>query len=208
MTFVARPVAGVYSYSTQGQEWTSALGGAAHAYPATTTITVSPTDCGFTARWDALQQRWDEESDCSSGSATVMRLFTLHHEFYGVRDTRTYACPETSFRRPPPSWTAGAEWRFRCLYGSQTLDVAAAVVGSEPVTVGGTVVDTVHVREHDRYDGSDGTGTATTDWWLDGRSGLVVRRVTDLSQDGNSPFGRVKYTENYRIDLLNVSPHQ
>lgn len=205
---VVGPVPGVYSYATQGKEYTSALGGATHDYPATTTITVSETDCGFTARWDALQQRWDEEGDCSSGGATVMRLFALHHEFYGVSDTRTYACPEASFRRPPPSWTAGAEWQFRCLNGSQTLDVASAVVGTEPVTVGGTRVDTVHVNEHDTYGGSDGTGTATTDWWLDTRSGLVVRRVTDLSQEGNSPFGRVKYTENYRIDLLNVSPHQ
>jgi len=207
-TTVVAPVPGVYSYATQGKEWTSALGGTTHDYPATTTITVAPTDCGFTARWDALQQRWDEEGDCSSGGATVMRLFTLHHEFYGVRDTRTYECPEASFRRPPPSWTARAGWQFRCLYGSQTLDVASAVVGTEPVTVGGTRVDTVHVSEHDTYGGSDGTGTATTDWWLDTRSGLVVRRVTDQSQEGNSPFGRVKYTESYRIDLLNVSPHQ
>jgi len=51
---------GVYVYDTKGFEQTNALGGARHDYPAESTITVQHGGCGWTTRWQPLQERWEQ----------------------------------------------------------------------------------------------------------------------------------------------------
>ena len=102
----------------RGSDGVDALGGAEHAYPPTTTITVRAAGCGVTTRWDVAVERWDETTACSTDTG------------HGAASPGRTSSPTTSSSVPatptgeqcagdprPLGADPGATWTFECVQG-------------------------------------------------------------------------------------------
>lgn len=198
---VPRP--GVYTYATNGGEQVDVLGGAQHTYPAQTTITISSADCGVLSRWDALQERWDEQHSCATPSGETLRSTTQFHEFFGQGDRRDYQCDGGLVR--PASDTPGTTWQMSCANAESSVAVSSEVVAIEALVVAGTPVETTHITATSTVTGNV-RGTTVYELWLLRTTGLIVRRIVDVDTNADSPVGNAHYTEHYQIDLLSLEP--
>jgi hypothetical protein len=203
-TLVA-PASGVYVYNTSGHEETDAVGGAGHAYPAQTTITVTPSPCGYTMRWDAIEQRWDEWGACVSGRQVLVQSERMKHAFYGVNDTRQYACTGATFR--PASDAAGTPVAGRCAGSGDNAAWSGQVAGHDTIMVAGAAVKTVHVVIEERVTG-DTNGMRHSDNWFAEDSALLVRRVATVEGDSQTAAGKAHYTESVTLELTSLTPAQ
>jgi hypothetical protein len=59
----------------------------------------------------------------------------------------------------------------------------------------------------DDLDG-DGRGTSSLNYWIDPATGLSFRRESTVSTDADSPLGVTHYEENYRVQLVSLTPQQ
>lgn len=201
---LAAPSPGVYLYATDGHEDASALGGAHHQYPDTTTITVTATGCGYSMRWDALQERYDQWSVCVSGRQLLVQTVEMKHSFYGQNDVRDYTCaPLATFR--PGAETAGTAVTGECKGSGDDSMWSGHVVGIEPVVVGGQAVNALHVTMREQLNGAT-SGTRQSDNWFAIDSGLLVKRVASVDGDSSSAVGRVHYTESVTLVLKSLTP--
>jgi hypothetical protein len=198
------PQPGVYLYDTNGEEHVDALGGATHRYPATTTITIVPTACGYRARWDALQERWDANEYCFGAEGDHIRSTASYHEFFGRGDARYFDCKAGSLGRPA-SKTPGTAWITACSNDTASSRGEGEVVGVERITVGGEEVDAVRFRVATTLDGSS-RGQATHEIWVLPESGLVLRRSALVDSEADSILGAVTYREEYTIHLRSLEP--
>ncbi|GAC1319309.1 MAG: hypothetical protein NVSMB12_18540 [Acidimicrobiales bacterium] len=195
---------GVYTYATDGSERVSALGGQSHTYPARTTITVTSTPCGSNARWDPLQQRFDEWDMCNAGSGLQLRRITTYHEFFSQADRRVYDCtPETRFR--PDSTVAGTTFGGRCVASGAAAVLSGSVVGVEQVLVGSTPVQAVHVHLDEQLTGAT-SGTRSGDRWFALADNLLLRLVSTTEADTQTAFGPTHYHETVRLALTDLRP--
>jgi len=177
------PAPGVYIYDTSGHEETNVAGGAHHAYPAQTTITVTASPCGFSMRWDALEQRWDDWTTCVVGRQLVVQTEAMKHAFYGVSDQRTYTCSGTMFRPGPE--VAGTPIGGQCTGSGDTGKWSGQVVGRETLMIAGRAVQAVHVAVVEHVSG-DTNGTRQSDNWFDEQSGLLLKRVASVVEIGRA----------------------
>jgi len=199
------PAPGVYVYATTGSDSVDALTGAHHAYPAQTTVTVTPLGCGVRVRWDAAKQRWDSWDRCLAGGGITTTAYRSYREFFGIGNENDYVCTGTAL---PVGAGAGTTWSMACRRGTtDTSAFSGTVVGSEPVTVAGTVVAAVHVHDDVTVSGAS-KGTETLDQWIDPATGLVLREkgTTDTTQ--GTVVGRTHYHESYELDLTSLTPRQ
>jgi hypothetical protein len=197
-----RPSPGVYVYATSGSERVDALGGAQHTYPDRTTITYALTDCGVSARWDALEERWDEQHSCVTLDGEWLQTQAQHHEFSGRPDQRDYTCD--GLLRPVET-DVGAMWSAECSDADSHIAITSQLVGVETVTVDSTDVESLHLHADGTVTGSV-RGTSSYDVWVDRSSGLLLRRVVTIDTDADSPSGTTHYHEDYRIDLSSLTP--
>ena len=180
------PGAETYAYATSGFEEVDALGGARHAYPTTTRITVRPTRCGRQLVWRPLRDRSTAYELCGGRLRSIEEV----HKFFGRGERTSYRCAASSALR--------VGWR--CRFGD-TMEVASGdVVGVE--RIGGT--DAVHVRLETRLSGGV-EGTGTRDFWLRRADGFPVRLAATNVSSTASVIGRVHYRERYRLDLRNAA---
>lgn len=196
------PPLGVYVYTITGGDAVDALSGAHHDYPATTTITVTASDCGVRQRWDVLVERWEEWVRCVDGDAVVQPARTTSDQFFGQTQTDAYTC--TGDSRPVDA-PAGTSWVTTCVQGDKDHDVyTGEVVGTETSTVGGVDVQTLHVRV------TIANGTASDsqviDTWYQVGTDLVIAQTAQAATTNPSPIGSVHYNENYEIRLTSLSP--
>ena len=201
----AEPEQGVYVQSTEGGEETDALGGARHDYPPETAFTVSATDCGLTFRWQPLEERWDEWELCRTPAGFEARRFSTFHSFFRRSQQQDFAC--TGAVLVPSDRTVGRSWSWSCANDAGSATSQSTIVGVEPVDVGGAVVDAVHVRFANTFEGAN-SGTGTIDWWLHPSTGLPVRMAAELDTDSDSPFGRVAYRERFTSTVTSLSPRR
>jgi hypothetical protein len=197
------PQPGVYTYATSGNDGVDALGGARHQYPATTTITVTPSGCGVVQRWVAAVERWDETTTCATAGGTNLVHFTGFHRFFGGDSYDDYSC--TGEPRPVRA-AAGTTWTVTCVASDETTVHRGTVVGSELVDVNGQSVPTLHVT--DLQDDGDPSDHQVTDTWYQEGTDLVVRRISRIATSSSSPVGVVHYDETYEIDLQSLVPQQ
>ena len=200
---LAAPEPGVYQYRTTGSEHTDAVGGATHAYPALTTITVTPAAGGYVMRWDALEQRWDDWAVTIAGRQLVVTGEHTAHEFFGVRDVRAYDCADAQFR--PAADTPGTRIGGRCTSAGDTGMWSGEVKGTETVAVGGVEVAAIHVVMTEAMSG-DTTGTRKSENWFAVDSGLLLRRISSVDGDSATPIGRAHYTEHVELVLTSLTP--
>jgi hypothetical protein len=205
---VSLPAPGVYRYATTGSEHIDALGGTTHDYPASTTITVTPSGCGVQVRWDALQERWNTRELCIAEGGMVSGAYTDFHRFYGRDDRTDWTCAP-AYVLVPAAPAAGASWHGTCDDGHGTKEeTSLSVVGLEDVNVGGVTVPAIHVQRVEDDTAADGTAHTTTDQWFDTRSGLVLREVATSSSTTSTFVGKVHYTEQYELKILSLEPQR
>lgn len=203
------PAPGVYVYATTGKESVDALNGATHTYPAQTTITVVNSGCGVVLRWEPLVERYDEWDLClgaDGGFATTG--YSTMHTFFGQADTEHYTCPEGTPFLPHPA-TTGSTWTAACRLGDTADSTVWTVVGTEPVTVGTTVVEAIHLHGADTSTNPDGsTGQTTIDIWLRPSDALPLRRIETGSSVNKTVIGDVHYQEHFELQLVDLQPRR
>ena len=165
--------AGVYVYETTGFESVDAFGGARHAYPRRTTISIRRADGCTIFRWQPFTQRFYEWETCG----TRLRRFGELHRFFGRDDRRTYRCDATS----------SLQRGWRCT--AQGTTETARVLSSGPH----------HVRLRTELTGET-SGTGLREVWP--RADGVPRRMV-VENESTSPsfLGDVHYRERYELRL-------
>ena len=198
------PAAGVYVYATDGEEHVSALGGSTHRYPAETTITVSPVDCGQRQRWSPLDERWDEQELCQTDDGLVRRGLRIHHQFFSMSDEEDFSCPG-GYLLVPARPVVGDTWSTDCVAEMVHNTGTGEVIGFETRVVGTEEVETVHVRLVE-----DGTGSSVShgrdDYWLRVGDGLLIARESSVTSTTDSVIGAVDYSERYTLTLTSLVP--
>jgi hypothetical protein len=198
------PQPGVYLYDTSGGERVSALGGSSHSYPHVTTITIGRTPCGYTTRWDALKERWDEQRICTLDDGDALQSVAAFHQFFGRADRRDFQCTPASLARPRVIGP-GARWSAACSAEGAEFRSTTTFIGIEHVAVGGTSVEAARYRAEITNTGS-ARGGGTHDVWLDPDTGLIVRRVVEIATTADSVIGDVDYREQYTMTLQSLTP--
>jgi hypothetical protein len=179
---------GVYVFDTRGGETLNALGGARHAYPAQTALTLIRSACGVSEEWTALEGRSTTWTLC--GASLDLRVSSEVHRFYGRTDRTTYACSGSVLRAP-------ATRHFRCRSHEGVETGRVVVVSTRPL----------HVRTIGRIRGGD-QGTETVDWWF-GPASPVPLRIDLSSRTSRHVFvGRVHYRENADLRLRSATPRR
>ena len=198
--------AGVYLYATKGYEEVSVLGGARHTYPDTTTVTYTPTDCGYVIRWDALQERWDKWDACTPGTRIAVNDFVGYRSFFGQVDEKQYRCTEPADFRPDTD-EVGRAFTGRCSTGRAEAVVDGRVVAVEAVTVDGQVLSAVRVRLDLTLTGPT-AGTRVLESWYAVDSGLLLRRTSATEADSESALGQTHYSEHFTLELSSLTPRR
>ncbi|MEN9645370.1 MAG: hypothetical protein RL238_2039 [Actinomycetota bacterium] len=199
------PTPGVYRYVTTGKETIDSLGGTEHAYPAETTLTVTPDGCGVLLRWDLLKERSEEFRLCVTEEGIELQpTGASYHEFYGVGQRQELRC-DREVLLVPSDGAARDVVPLACRIDDQLWLPEWEVLDRATVTVEGTPVPTVHVRMRIADDDEYWEHTVV-EWWLD-EHGLPVRMTT--TKESKSPsdlVGDVRYTEVYTADLVSLEP--
>ena len=199
------PAPGVYRYATTGIETIDSLGGTEHAYPAETTLTVTPDGCGVLLRWDLLKERYEEFRLCVTAEGIELQpTAAAYHEFFGVGQRQEIVCDREVLVVPADGAPRDVV-PLACTIDEQLWLPEWEVVGPEVLTVDGSAIDTTHVRmriaDEDQY-----WERTVVDWWLD-EHGLPVRMTT--TKESKSPsdlVGDVIYTEQYTAELVSLDP--
>ena len=196
------PATGVYTYATQGHEEIDQPSDR-HDYPERTALTVQHTACGFTSRWQPLEERWDETEICTGKARTLARM-TTQREFFGQRQRSDYRCEPDS-----RAWhtDAGAAWTTRCSDDDTTVTTRIEVLGYERIAVGDDVVRAVHLRLRATVTGGT-RGKWAADRWLHPKTGLLLRLHGSTDATSTTPFGDVRYREQVRLDLQSLEPQR
>jgi len=196
--------AGVYVYATTGFERIS-FGGLEHAYPARSTITITPTRCGIRLRWDVLTARRTAWNYCLGARGLVRTGSRELHRFYDRNETTVYVCGRGWLLVPLHPRT-NRHWPLRCADAQGGRERGTgSVVGFATLHVAGRAVRTVHVRLRATLAGRS-EGTAADDYWLRTSDRLPVRIVTRSDTATRSPIGAVRYAEQATLTLVSPEP--
>ena len=200
----AQPL-GVYSYATRGFERLSAaVTGTRLAYPRSSTVTVAATGCGISERWEPRPERSAEWRFCVESKRWRLDALLDYHEFFGQAVQQDFSCQGPLAPRAP-TLPIGYRWTDRCRGAGSQVTVRYEAIREQSIEVGGTPVETVLVRARAVLRGRI-DGVNRLDSWLSRRNGLLVRRVVSSDTALDSPFGKVRDRERYRLQLQSLSP--
>lgn len=199
------PDEGVYSFRTEGGGETNALGGARHDYPAEVPVIVRRGGCGYTVRWQPLNERWDEWEFCADGASRPMARISTYHEFFQRGQRQDFACnhPEMLPAGQPP----GSTQQWECQSANSKVVSTTTVVGNETLEVGGQQAQVLHVRYDVTFSGAN-EGSQQMEWWLHLDTGLPLKMARDLTVKSDSPFGKVDYRERFTSAALSLTPRR
>lgn len=201
------PAPGVYVYDTTGYEHIDVLGGAQHNYPSTSTMTVTPSDCGVDVRWTPIEQRFDDFEMCIDGTAMAIRAYTTYHEFFGQSEQHRFECRGVDIRPAgdiPGTVTTGA-----CddRNGPNHAHTKTTVVGLESLDINSQPVDVVKVHL-EQYLSGDMNGSQISDIWLRVSDGLLVQWNAVIEAKGKTVLGDAHMHEEHHLLLTDVNPQQ
>lgn len=202
----ALPEPGIYRYRTTGNETIDALGGAKHDYPAETTITIIDSGCGVQLRWDALRERRDEWTLCSTPDGVVLqRDGVQYHEFFSQPDDEALSCDRVVVLVPTGE-AAVEPVQQSCMLAEDPWLPRWEILERATRTVDGAEIAVQHVRM--TIDDNDSYAEHTTiDWYL-ADSGLPVEVQSTKASASPSPIGAVVYDEQYHLELVSTTPLQ
>jgi hypothetical protein len=206
-----RPPAGVYTYRGEGHEHLSfppldQQDGA--ELPGT--VTHGRGGC-WTFRIDFNQGHWQGWHYCPSadGRGVVERGGDSGQRWNlgvnGLENTSHFTCEDN-----PVLWdaAAGDEVDHRCtgtntaIDGSTTSEGTWRYRGSTSMTIGGQVIEVLHVVGHRHLSGSQEGEEATESWFRP--DGLLVRYERDIEVHTDSPIGEITYTESGWFELTDL----
>lgn len=201
---------GAFVYNAKGTEFVDLLGGPMHEFPPEVVATTTSNDCGGSTNVLKLfEQRNDEMVLCpTDDGAMSMKSSVTRHEFAGLKDQTTTACPENNL------WpaglfelSAGLKARAECIATGDSVGTIPAmltsrVFGQEEVIVDGDPVDAQHLQISTVIGskGSETYGTYDNDFWVT-EEGVVVRRTLDANVSAKTPAGQVGFKESYDLFL-------
>lgn len=139
------PTPGVYVYATSGYDETNALSGAHNTYPAQTTVTIQASGCGWTWRWQPLNERHDQWLMCHGLTGVRGVHFTTFHQFFHQTQQQDFDCSPSRVLIPGDA-QPGQKWPIQCTGPSGTAAGAASTIDLETLSVGGSVLRVVHVH--------------------------------------------------------------
>jgi hypothetical protein len=199
----AQPL-GEYIYATRGFERLSAAVTTRHTYPRTSTVTVAATGCGISERWEPRPERSAEWRFCVEAKRWRLDALLDYHEFFGQAVPQDFSCQGPLAPRAP-TLPIGYRWTDRCRGAGSRVTVRYEAIREQAIEVAGTPVETVLVRAsavlRGRIDGIN-----RIDSWLSRPNGLLVRRRVSSDTALDSPFGKVRDRERYRLQLQSLSP--
>jgi hypothetical protein len=202
-----RAPAGVYTYLTTGYETADAgVSTARHDYPAETAMTVRHSACGADVRWDATEDRWDDVHLCVTGATSRATDYISFHRFFDQSQRHDYRCTGDSWFRPPVT-RAGYRWTFDCTTADAKAHTLARVVGTERVTAAGRTFDALHIRYDTTLNGSS-RGTNPQDFWVQADGPALLRQTSRVDADVDTPFGSIRYHEEYDLRLKSLTPRR
>jgi hypothetical protein len=158
----------------------------------------------MTARWDALEERWDQHGLTASGEGVRMTSSTVYHSFFGQVDKKVYACDPSAMLRPD-SRKVGAAITGTCTGSGAKIVLTSTIVGLETVRVGAVDVPAVHVRGDEVLTGAT-AGKRVTESWYSLADNLLLRRTADVDADSESTVGQTHYREHVSILLKDLTP--
>jgi hypothetical protein len=203
-SMVDAPAPGVYVYTTDGRETVDAMGGDSHVYPSVTTVTVSPTECGFRMSWTPVEGRADDTEVCRGGGGLFESGAVNAHEFFRISQVENFMCAPGAWWLPPAGVTT---WTADCRSdGGRLTSRVGQVVGVETMSLGTETRAVVHVRFEDTVTGSS-TGASVTDLWLDPDTGLPWRQTSTASTGNDTVIGHVTFDERIDMTLQSTTPH-
>jgi hypothetical protein len=195
---------GLYLYATVGRESLDVLKGAAHVYPATTTISLTRVPCGVRLEWQPLEDRSTTWVLCHRGRRIVLRSADEVHAFFGETDRTSYLCGAGAAW--PTAEPPGARRAFTCRSAHDREQGVAQMLGNAVIAVGGAAVDTLHVRTTAQVSGRD-HGTETVDWWLDPGTAVPVRMdISSRTSRAVVLIGTAHYREDAVLRLSSLEP--
>lgn len=197
-----RPLPGVYVYETRGGEEIDRPS-ARHDYPSETHVSVRYAGCGVVTRWQPVEDRWDETETCPAAEPALRRTAT-HRAFFGQQQEQDLVCASGALAWSP---TPERSWTNRCAAADVSFTMRARSVGRETRTVDGQAVDTVRVLWRGEMRGRS-EGTWVSDRWVDVRTGLLVKAVTQVDVTSSTAVGRVRYQEHVELELVSLRPHR
>jgi hypothetical protein len=192
----AVPEPGVYRYDTSGWEELS-MPGSRRSFPSETAQTVTHTACGFQVGWQPLEERADTFELCVGDGRAVLASVTTYRSFFGNAHEQRFTCTEV----PAPG---GVAWSVRCSDEGTTMHVSSRLEERVVLAVDGQQVETVRVRMESRLEG-DTSGTRRALMWFREGDGLLVRTEVEADLRVQGPFGPLRYREEHRLHLADLT---
>jgi hypothetical protein len=151
-----------------------------------------------------MSTRWDQLSLCLEDRGLFEAQTTEQHEFFRVRETRTYKCDDRALL-VPSAVVKGDTWEAICRDVDAQTNRTTTVEGIELLSVGGEEVEVVHIGIDQDLVGS-AVGSARIDYWFRQSDGLIVRYEKQISAERDTPIGSVTYSEEVEIMLTALQP--
>jgi hypothetical protein len=208
------PSAGVYVYATTGHEGVDALSGSSHTYPEETTVTLTIGDDGCVhTRWDALRQRWNDETVCRRGRRWMLKEKTVFHSFFRQSERRHFVCDADSVALPArlipdTTFNAACTSGGGSQSGRSTEAITGTVIGDEQLAIDGRMVDVIHIRYEMEIAGESSGHNQLDRWiWRDSPP-LVVLETSRQTTTSETVIGDVHYDEDYELSVLSLEPRR
>lgn len=196
------PVPGVWVYDTDGYEETDALAGQRHDYPEETTMTIRHEGCGWSNRWQPLEERWEETEFCEDAKGSRLKRYTMYHEFFQRGAREEFDCEGYVYKKDAKP---GDSWRTTCSSPQTKVDMKVTFVRVEELDIGGTKVASKRMH-YDVTTTGGNRGKMIQERWLADDPRSMLKMTQDAKLDVDSPFGAVGYTEKYTVELASLEP--
>jgi hypothetical protein len=209
-----RPALGVYEYAGSGTDRLSPPSLSQSQGP-TIPGTVEPLANGcWRFRVDYSTNHWQSSDYCRTGAGIEeVAGETFQRWVIGaapVDNTTTTTCADGALYLPTRPAQA-LTWRSSCdiandlVKGKTVSSGSTRYIGTARLKVGGTTVDTVHLRRVRTLSGGQ-DGTETIDLWVLADTGLPVRNRRTIDLTTSTPIGDSHYTERGEFQLQSLAP--
>lgn len=214
MPLTGPPAQGVYRYRGSGREDTSFPPLTEDQGPAMPATVTAQADGCWVLRLDYNTHHWQDWTFCTRDGRLIERGgSTFSRRAVGTLDienTSTFTCDPEIVVADASDQVDAARQRSCVGSGSLLPDKTTAAgtstnLGRETIDLGGTPVETIHVRDELTYSGAQ-TGTETADTWFEITTGLPVRNEHHIVAVTNTPFGEITFTEDSRYELEDLHP--
>ena len=192
------PVPGVYRYSTTGGESTKLLATASREYPTGSAITVTNSGCGVRMEWAPVRERSEYLELCRQNDRLVLSSYGGAHEFFGMRNEHSVACPDQTWLIP--SVENGDDTNAVCEGGGLLHNRTTTSFTDTEVVIGGQTINGFAVVTKFVAEGTfNGTTLRTMTFDEDG---VLLSWSDDVSGFSPTPVGNADYKENFSLTLI------